>query len=156
MKATEPARASAAVADAPTGRIADQTALSAVEVLVGLGSERGGLSSVESAARLATMGPNAVRTHKAQAWVVLGFWNEFRAARAPEAEVRLQADRFFLLRGRPAPRRSSALAWAGSPHHPPGSPLQGGGAEFAAGTADRAAASAPSLPASRFVTMMIL
>ena len=115
MKATEPARASAAVADAPTGRIADQTALSAVEVLVGLGSERGGLSSVESAARLATMGPNAVRTHKAQAWVVLGFWNEFRAERAAEAEVDFQLTGFFFSRA--AQRPAAAAPSRGQVHH---------------------------------------
>ena len=72
MKAIEPTRAPADVADASTGRIAGQAALSAVEVLLGLGSEMGGLSRVEAAARLVTVGPNAVRTHKAQAWVVLG------------------------------------------------------------------------------------
>ena len=72
MKAPEPTRAPTDVADVSTGRIADQAALSAVEVLVGLRSEMGGLSSVEAAARLVTVGPNAVRTHKAQAWVVLG------------------------------------------------------------------------------------
>ena len=72
MKATEPTRAPADVAHASTGRIAGQAELSAVEVLLGLGSEMGGLSRVEAAARLVTVGPNAVRTHKAQAWVVLG------------------------------------------------------------------------------------
>jgi Mg2+-importing ATPase len=42
------------------------------EVLSGLGSNAVGLSTTEAAERLATVGPNAIRTHKASAWAVLG------------------------------------------------------------------------------------
>ena len=115
MNATEPTRAPADVAHASTGRIAGQAALSAVEVLVGLGSEMGGLSRVEAAARLVTVGPNAVRTHKAQAWVVLGFWNEFRAERAAEAEVDFQLTGIFF--SRTAQRPAATAPSRGRVHH---------------------------------------
>lgn len=42
------------------------------EVLDQLGSGSGGLASVEAAKRLADVGPNAVRTHQASGWSVLG------------------------------------------------------------------------------------
>src|SRR5665647_85744 len=41
------------------------------QVLVDLGSGTAGLTSEEAARRLARVGPNAVRTHKASAWSVL-------------------------------------------------------------------------------------
>jgi Mg2+-importing ATPase len=41
-------------------------------ILMGLESGRSGLTSAEAARRLAAVGPNAVRTHKASAWSVLG------------------------------------------------------------------------------------
>jgi P-type Mg2+ transporter len=53
-------------------RLVDAAALPAAGVLAGLNSAAGGLSSAEAAARLATVGPNALRTHKARAWAVLG------------------------------------------------------------------------------------
>jgi P-type Mg2+ transporter len=42
------------------------------EVLAALRSDAGGLSSSEVARRLAAVGPNAVRTHHARLWAVLG------------------------------------------------------------------------------------
>jgi P-type Mg2+ transporter len=42
------------------------------EVATALGSGAGGLSGSEAARRLAEFGPNAVRTHRARAWTVLG------------------------------------------------------------------------------------
>jgi Mg2+-importing ATPase len=47
-------------------------ALSVEQTLVALASGIGGLSGAEAAARLATVGPNAVRSHHIRAWVVLG------------------------------------------------------------------------------------
>ena len=41
-------------------------------VLDRLGSSQSGLSSAEAAARLTAFGPNAVRSHHANAWAVLG------------------------------------------------------------------------------------
>jgi P-type Mg2+ transporter len=57
---------------AANGRIIDAAALPAEQVLAGLKSQRPGLSSDEAAARLASVGPNVLRTHKARAWTVLG------------------------------------------------------------------------------------
>jgi P-type Mg2+ transporter len=42
------------------------------DVATALGSGAGGLSGSEAARRLAEFGPNAVRTHRARAWTVLG------------------------------------------------------------------------------------
>jgi P-type Mg2+ transporter len=42
------------------------------EVVTALGSSTGGLSGSEAARRLAVFGPNAVRTHRARSWTVLG------------------------------------------------------------------------------------
>ncbi|POH60038.1 magnesium-translocating P-type ATPase [Cryobacterium zongtaii] len=56
----------------PGVRIVVAAALPAAEVLAGLNCAPAGLSSAEAAARLATVGPNALRTHKARAWAVLG------------------------------------------------------------------------------------
>ncbi|MEO6309430.1 MAG: cation-transporting P-type ATPase, partial [Leifsonia sp.] len=63
---------STAVAGAPSRRIVDAAALPAEQVLAGLDCARAGLSSEAAAARLAAVGPNALRTHKARAWAVLG------------------------------------------------------------------------------------
>ncbi|MEO8283992.1 MAG: cation-transporting P-type ATPase, partial [Pseudarthrobacter sp.] len=52
--------------------ITDAASLSADQVLERLGSGPEGLSAEEAAARLATLGPNAVRTHRANGWAVLG------------------------------------------------------------------------------------
>jgi Mg2+-importing ATPase len=49
----------------------------AEQVLRGLASSEAGLTSEEAARRLAAFGPNAVRTHKAGAWSVLG--RQFRS-----------------------------------------------------------------------------
>ncbi|MEO7007191.1 MAG: magnesium-translocating P-type ATPase [Terrimesophilobacter sp.] len=57
---------------AASGRIVDAAALPAEQVLAGLNCARAGLSSAEATARLASVGPNALRTHKARAWAVLG------------------------------------------------------------------------------------
>jgi Mg2+-importing ATPase len=46
--------------------------LPAEDVLAGLDSHPEGLSGAEAAARLAAVGPNAVRTHHVRAWAVLG------------------------------------------------------------------------------------
>ena len=61
---------STAVAGAPSRRIVDAAALPAEQVLAGLDCARAGLSSEAAAARLAAVGPNALRTHKARAWAV--------------------------------------------------------------------------------------
>jgi P-type Mg2+ transporter len=45
--------------------------LPVAEVLAGLHSSRAGLSTVDAEARLAEVGPNAVREHSARAWGVL-------------------------------------------------------------------------------------
>ena len=42
------------------------------EILGRLGSSSAGLSVAEAASRRAVLGPNAVRTHRANAWSVLG------------------------------------------------------------------------------------
>ncbi|MGO4187951.1 magnesium-translocating P-type ATPase [Pseudarthrobacter sp. TAF60_1] len=52
--------------------ITDAASLSAEQVLAQLGSSAAGLSDEEAAARLADLGPNAVRTHRANGWAVLG------------------------------------------------------------------------------------
>jgi Mg2+-importing ATPase len=46
--------------------------LTGPDALTELGSSAGGLSAAEAAARLIAFGPNAVRTHRARAWTVLG------------------------------------------------------------------------------------
>ena len=56
-------------AASPTSVAAKQ---SADEVLASLGSTASGLSATEAAGRLAAGGPNAIRTHRASAWAVLG------------------------------------------------------------------------------------
>ncbi|WP_427006083.1 cation-transporting P-type ATPase [Pseudarthrobacter sp. H2] len=56
----------------PPVAIADAARRPADEVLKQLGSGAGGLSSGEAAKRLAGLGPNAVRTHQASGWSVLG------------------------------------------------------------------------------------
>ncbi|MGO4691805.1 magnesium-translocating P-type ATPase [Glaciibacter sp. 2TAF33] len=53
-------------------RLVDAAALPAAEVLAGLNCAPTGLSSTNAAARLAEVGPNALRTHKARALAVLG------------------------------------------------------------------------------------
>jgi Mg2+-importing ATPase len=52
--------------------ISDAALLPAEEALVRLGSGPNGLASGEAAGRLAEVGPNAVRTHRASGWSVLG------------------------------------------------------------------------------------
>jgi Mg2+-importing ATPase len=51
--------------------IEDAATRGADDVVAALGSTVSGLSAVEAAKRLATFGPNALRTHKANAWAVL-------------------------------------------------------------------------------------
>src|SRR5262245_57408971 len=51
--------------------LARAAAVDIYEVLAALGSGVGGLSDSEAARRLATVGPNAVRTHRARVWAVL-------------------------------------------------------------------------------------
>ena len=52
--------------------ITDAAALTAGQALERLGSGPSGLAEDEAAARLVQLGPNAVRTHRANAWAVLG------------------------------------------------------------------------------------
>ena len=52
--------------------IEDAAARGVDEVAAALGSTPDGLSSAEAARRLALLGPNALRTHKANGWAVLG------------------------------------------------------------------------------------
>ncbi|MDD0857767.1 cation-transporting P-type ATPase [Arthrobacter alpinus] len=52
--------------------IAGTIHLSVEEVLRELGSTQRGLGGNEAARRLSVVGPNALRTHKASPWVVLG------------------------------------------------------------------------------------
>ncbi|BCW81879.1 magnesium-translocating P-type ATPase [Arthrobacter sp. NicSoilC5] len=52
--------------------ITDAASLTAEQTLARLGSGPGGLTGEEAAARLQQLGPNAVRTHRANAWAVLG------------------------------------------------------------------------------------
>src|SRR6476469_8501250 len=52
--------------------ITDAAGLTAEQTLARLGSGPGGLTEEEAAARLEQLGPNAVRTHRANGWVVLG------------------------------------------------------------------------------------
>ncbi|MDQ0635049.1 Mg2+-importing ATPase [Arthrobacter pascens] len=52
--------------------IVDAASLAAEQVLEQLNSGPAGLSDPEAAARLAELGPNAVRTHRANGWAVLG------------------------------------------------------------------------------------
>lgn len=52
--------------------ISDAAALAAQQVLEQLGSSPAGLAGNEAARRLAELGPNAVRTHRANGWAVLG------------------------------------------------------------------------------------
>ncbi|WP_284981706.1 magnesium-translocating P-type ATPase [Arthrobacter sp. efr-133-TYG-118] len=52
--------------------ITDAACLQPDEVLDHLGSRPAGLTNQEAAARLAELGPNAVRTHRANGWAVLG------------------------------------------------------------------------------------
>ena len=52
--------------------ISDAAALAAQQVLEQLGSSPAGLAGDEAARRLAELGPNAVRTHRANGWAVLG------------------------------------------------------------------------------------
>ncbi|MEO8222495.1 MAG: HAD-IC family P-type ATPase, partial [Specibacter sp.] len=57
----------------PTQRsITGATHLSVEQVLVELGSSDSGLGRVEAARRLSAVGPNALRTHNASPWLVLG------------------------------------------------------------------------------------
>src|SRR6478672_11003989 len=57
--------------------ITDAASLTAEQTLARLGSGPGGLSQAEAEERLATLGPNAVRTHEASGWSVLG--RQFRS-----------------------------------------------------------------------------
>jgi Mg2+-importing ATPase len=57
--------------------VGEAASLTADEVLARLGSTRSGLADVESAARLRANGPNAVRSHRTRALVVLG--RQFRS-----------------------------------------------------------------------------
>lgn len=52
--------------------LADSARMSAAESLRALGTSERGLTSAEAARRLRMLGPNAVRTHKASGWTVLG------------------------------------------------------------------------------------
>ncbi|HSU47906.1 MAG TPA: cation-transporting P-type ATPase, partial [Arthrobacter sp.] len=52
--------------------ITDAAGLTAGETLERLVSSPAGLPEEEAAVRLETLGPNAVRTHRANAWAVLG------------------------------------------------------------------------------------
>lgn len=52
--------------------IAEAASLAADQVLERMASSEAGLSEQEAAARLADLGPNAVRTHRANGWAVLG------------------------------------------------------------------------------------
>lgn len=52
--------------------ITEAASLAEEQVLDRLGSSPAGLSDQEAAARLASLGPNAVRTHRANGWAVLG------------------------------------------------------------------------------------
>jgi P-type Mg2+ transporter len=52
--------------------LARAAAMDTTEVLAALGSGPDGLSGSEAARRLAAFGPNAVRTHHARVWTVLG------------------------------------------------------------------------------------
>ena len=52
--------------------LSDAADRDAADVTTALGSSMGGLSSAEAARRLAAEGPNAIRTHKANGWAVLG------------------------------------------------------------------------------------
>lgn len=52
--------------------ITDAASLAADQVIEQLASGLAGLSDTEAAARLAELGPNAVRTHRANGWAVLG------------------------------------------------------------------------------------
>lgn len=61
----------------PPLTIADAAGTEAGTVLARLGSVAGGLSEAEAAERLAVLGPNAVRTHEASGWSVLG--RQFRS-----------------------------------------------------------------------------
>ncbi|MCX6498841.1 MAG: magnesium-translocating P-type ATPase [Arthrobacter sp.] len=61
----------------PPLTIADAARTEAVTVLARLGSAPGGLAAAEAAERLAVLGPNAVRTHEASGWSVLG--RQFRS-----------------------------------------------------------------------------
>lgn len=61
---------------APTP-IAGTAAASAVEVLASLGVTEAGLTGEEAERRLAEVGPNALRTHRANGWLVLG--RQFRS-----------------------------------------------------------------------------
>ncbi|MET3810269.1 magnesium-translocating P-type ATPase [Arthrobacter sp. UYEF3] len=61
----------------PPLTIADAAGTEADTVLARLGSAPGGLAADEAAERLAQLGPNAVRTHEASGWSVLG--RQFRS-----------------------------------------------------------------------------
>src|SRR6478752_5526367 len=61
----------------PPLTIADAARAEAATVLARVGSSAGGLSQAEAEERLATLGPNAVRTHEASGWSVLG--RQFRS-----------------------------------------------------------------------------
>jgi len=61
----------------PPLTIADAARTEAATVLARVGSSAGGLSQAEAEERLATLGPNAVRTHEASGWSVLG--RQFRS-----------------------------------------------------------------------------
>lgn len=65
---------------APPGQfsLADAAGLTPGEVLAGLGSGPGGLSSADAAERLGRLGPNAIGTHRVRAAAVL-----FRQVRNP-------------------------------------------------------------------------
>src|SRR6478736_5265515 len=57
--------------------ITEAAGLTADQTLARLGSGPGGLTEEEAAARLAEIGPNAVRSHRANGWAVLG--RQFRS-----------------------------------------------------------------------------
>ncbi|MGO4492115.1 cation-transporting P-type ATPase, partial [Arthrobacter sp. 2YAF22_2] len=61
----------------PPLTIADAARTEAATVLAQLGSAPGGLAAADAAERLAVIGPNAVRTHEASGWAVLG--RQFRS-----------------------------------------------------------------------------
>jgi Mg2+-importing ATPase len=72
VKQAESVRPSAVDLGGASGRIIDSATVATEQVFSRLGCGPGGLTDAEAAARLATVGPNALRTHKARGWAVLG------------------------------------------------------------------------------------
>ncbi|WP_445153412.1 magnesium-translocating P-type ATPase [Arthrobacter sp. Hor0625] len=72
-----PSRPAPGTRGTPALAVADAAATPAAAVLAALGSSPGGLPETEAARRLAEVGPNAVRSHQAGGWSVLG--RQFRS-----------------------------------------------------------------------------